>query len=279
MTVIKLADRVDTDFAGYKKLIRFYNECREYTNQTVHIDFYHLEWIDANLCALFEAIFYKLSKENNLQFATDLAFLESKFDVLFRNGFIQSDKKFDDVQHSTMPTVSFECGDKQFVSYVEKHLLEHRGMPEIHDELKEQIMEDLIEVFSNVHLHAQTVDPFFVSGQFYPKQRHLRFTMVDLGQGFLPKIEKATNGEIANSLDAIKWALNGNSSKVALENTPGGLGLSRILKYCEKHNGQLDIISGNGYWSSDYENTIAFKGGRELESPFVGTTINLSFKQ
>lgn len=103
--------------------------------------------------------------------------------------------------------------------------------------------------------------------------------MVDLGQGFLPKIENATNGKIANSLDAIKWALNGNSSKVALENIPGGLGLSRILKYCEEHNGQLDIISGNGYWSSDYENTI-FKGGRELGNhAFVGTTINLSFKQ
>ncbi len=136
MTVIKLADRVDTDFSGYKKLIRFYNECREYTNQIIHIDFYHLDWIDANLCALFEAIFYKLSKENNLQFATDLAFLENKFDVLFRNGFIQSDIKVEDIQRTTMPAMNFESMEKsKFVDYVETHLMTHRGMPEIRDEL------------------------------------------------------------------------------------------------------------------------------------------------
>ncbi len=280
MNIIKLEQKIITDFSGYKRLIKFYQDCTEFNNETLYIDFTNLEWIDANLCALFEAIFYKLSVENNLQFATDLELLQKKFDVLFRNGFIVSDKKFEDKQKSTMPAMNFLLSDKSgFVNYIQTHLMKHKGMPKaITDSLKEKIVEDLIEIFCNSHLYAKSEYPFFVSGQYYHKQKYLCFTMVDLGQGFLPRISKATSGNIDSSLKAITWALEGNSSKLPLDGIPGGLGLSRILKYCNEHNGQLDVITGDGYWSSAYENNI-LKGGRLLdEQTFVGTTINLSFK-
>jgi hypothetical protein len=154
----------------------------------------------------------------------------------------------------------------------------HRGMPkDLTNELKEKINEDLLEVFCNTQFHANTEEPFFVGGQFYPKQGLLKFTMVDLGDGFLPRIKKAT-GNIDNDLDAILWALQGNSSKIVLEDCPGGLGIKNILKYCQKSNGILQIISGNGFWSSDLENTI-FEQGRELPFSFIGSTINICFKK
>lgn len=278
MTVVQLTDRIDTSYSGYKKLLDFFNTCRDYTNQTIHIDFYNLEWIDANKCALLEAILYKLNKENGLTFATNGEFLKEKFDVLFRNGFIKTDEKVDDTRKSTLPSAHFDCTDKDgFIKYLETELMTHRGMPKLAPELREKIIDDLIEVFCNAHHHANTDDPFFVAGQYYPTAGVLKFTMVDLGDGFLPRIRKATDGQVDKSIDAISWALKGNSSKLALENTSGGLGIQGMYKYCKNHQGQLDIITGDGYWSTSHKDTI-FEPGRTIIGPtFAGSTINLVF--
>lgn len=280
MIVVKLSDRIETSYSGYKKLIEFYNTCRDYTNETIHINFYDLEWIDGNQCALLEAIIYKLNKENGLQFSTDFTFLKTKFDVLIRNGFIQTDEEVEDLHQSTVPIRQFEYSDKKgFIHYIENVLLKHRGMPQLTEDLKNKIIDDLIEVFCNSEHHAKSKEPFFVGGQFYPSAGVLKFTMVDLGDGFLPRINAATKGEIGTSLDAINWALKGNSSKLALEKTSGGLGIKGMHKYCTDQGGTLDIITGNGFWSTSQVGTI-FEDGRLLECPSLpGSTINLVFKQ
>lgn len=279
MITISLKDRIDTSFSGYKKLTSFYIECADYTNEIISMNLYDLEWIDGNMSALLDAILYKLEKENGLRFSTDFEFLKKKFDVLLRNGFIDIGEKIEDDRKSTVPMKSFDTGDKKgFINYVEGELMEHRGMPALTSTVKEQIIQDIIEVFCNSHYHANTTDPFFVAGQYYPRQRELRFTMVDLGDGFLPRISKATNGKIGTSLEAINWAVSGNSSKRILENTSGGLGLQNIRKYCTETGGTLDIVTGDGYWSTGYAGTI-FDGGRVLgANAFAGTTLNLTFR-
>lgn len=279
MIVAQLTDVIDSSYSGYKKLVNFYHDCRDYTNETISIDFYKLDWIDGNQSALLEAILYKLSKENGLTFSADIDFLKRKFDVLFRNGFINTGEKIEDDRKSTVPMKSFNCSDKNgFIRYVEGELMQHRGMPALKNKVKDQIIEDIIEIFCNAHLHANTTDPFFVAGQYYPKMGELRFTMVDLGDGFLPRIQNATHGRVTTSLEAINWAISGNSSKLALSHTSGGLGLKNIHKYCKENYGTLDIVTGDGYWSSSYQNTI-FTGGRQIGiSPFVGTALNLTFQ-
>ena len=123
-----------------------------------------------------------------------------------------------------------------------------------------------------------TTDPFFVGGQYYPRQGYLKFTMVDLGDGFLPRIKKVTADKITTNVDAILWALQGNSTKIVLDQCPGGLGIQSMYRYCLEHKGVLQIISNDGFWSSDLENTI-FESGRALPTPFLGTTINLLFQK
>ncbi len=277
MLVVALEGSIETSYSGYLKLIRFYNECSEYFNHRISLDLYRLNWIDANLCSLFEAILYKLNIENKLTFSTDFEFIKENFDVLLRNGFIQTENNVIDEQKSTIPSRNFELSDKEgFCKYIEQDLMEHRGMPQnLNKQLKEKIIEDLIEVFSNSHLHAETTLPFFVAGQYYPQSGVLKFTMVDLGEGFLPKIEKTTNGKVNSSLDAIAWALKGNTTK---KDAPGALGITGMRKYVKENEGVLDIITGDGYWSSGYEGTIYEDGRPLVDAIFVGTTINLTFK-
>ena len=154
--------------------------------------------------------------------------------------------------------------------------MNHQGMPKLEKKYYNRIVDDLIEIFTNYNFHSNTTLPFFAAGQYYPKSSQLKFTMVDLGDGFLKKINQV-NAEINTHSQAIQWALNGNSTKIC-DNTPGGLGISSIFDYCQKNKAELDIVTGSHYWSSTYIPT-AFSNGRPLsEKIFAGSLINLTFE-
>lgn len=279
--IYRLEDKITTGYSGHNQLSRFYHYCLSLPPKShIQIDFTWADWFDGNLCALLWAIVYELNKKYGHIFSTDEKEIKDRFDVMFRNGFLSSleDHGYDDRQ-STVPVKAFDCNDKEgFCHYVSNELLSHRGMPELSEDLKDRIAEDLLEVFCNSHYHANTQDPVFVGGQYFPKSGVLKFTMVDIGDGFLPRVNKATNGSVATHLDAVLWALQGNSTKQVLDNCPGGLGIKNMHKYCKENGGVLQIVSYEGYWSSDLEGSL-FQGGRELPAAFIGSTINLFFKK
>ena len=272
--ILTLQGELYTNFSGVRNLFDFYHKANDYSNTTVYIDMYHLGWIDANLSSLFHAILFKLGKENNLKFSTDLNFLKSKFDVLFRNGLFVTGNEVVDERQSTVVLKEFASDDdKGFIKYIKDDLLNHRGMPNFSENVKKGILNELIEVQNNILLHAKTPFPLFVCGQYYPRQNALIFSIVDLGVGFLPAIKTKTNGEVGNDYEAIIWALEkGNTTKT---DCPGGLGLYNLKEYCKKNNSNIQIITGNTFWSSEFETTIF--DYREFSNPFVGTIINLLF--
>lgn len=272
--IIHINQSLYTDYSGIKRLFNFYHQALEYYNTTIYIDFYNLEWLDANLSALFGAILYKLNKENNLLFSTDLNFVSDKFSVLFRNGFLSSEEKIIDNYNSTISFKDFDKNDKAgFVDYIENELLSHRGMPKLNKSTNDKILDSLIEVFCNIQIHSKTDQPFFVCGQFYPKNQEIIFTLVDLGIGFLPAINFKTNGKITNSIDAIKWSLQkGNTTK---DSNIGGIGLCDLYDYFKQSDGNIQIITGDTFWEKNLEKTIFDK--HNFDKPFVGSILNLFF--
>jgi hypothetical protein len=277
MITIELNNIINTGYSGYSKLIKFYHEANKYKNQEILICIKNLEWIDANLSALLDAILHKLAHENQLTFTIDSELAQQKFDVLLRNGFFKAPKSSVDIKKTTLPNAQFSVVDKtSYIRYLEDSLMKHRGFPEKLSHLKESIIDQLIEIFCNSHHHSGSEYPFFVSGQYFPKQKCLIFTMVDLGNGFLPKIMQV-EPKIKDSLAAIHWAIEGNSTKLKMEEIPGGLGLKGLLQYCSESNGGVQIVSGDGFWDSRDKGSM-FSDGRTIENQFVGTTVNLFFK-
>ena len=272
--IIKIDGNICTDFTGIKELFNFYHKANEYINTTIFIDFYELSWFDANLSALLGAIIHKLNVENNLTFSTDLVFLESQFDVLFRNGFLNQGAYLDDDRKSTIAYKNFELDDKNgFVSYIQDDLMKHRGFPELSEELYDIIIDSLIELFNNIQIHSKSTFDFFVCGQYYPRQNKLTFTILDLGVGFLPAINKKTNNVIQNNYDAILWSLERkNTTKIGC---PGGKGLYDLHQYLLNSGGDMQIITGDIFWSLSLDKTILKK--HRFEKPFVGSIINLCF--
>jgi len=279
LPVISIEGEIYTSSQGVNKLMQFYYEAVEYKDTVITVDFYNMDWLDANLTALLNAITYRLKKDNNIQLSADFEFLSKNFNVLFRNGWLK-DEHFNitDVQETTIPCTHFlPSQESDFLEYIDKTLLCHRGMPALEKSKRLRIQSDLIEIFTNIFRHARTDDPFFVCGQYYPTKGFFILTMVDLGVGFLPPIQQYTGGVINSDIDSIRWALSGKSSLINDPTTEiGGFGLEGIHKYCLDNKGVFQIYTGTDFWGTDLENTI-WQGFRTLKHSFQGSMLNLFF--
>jgi len=274
---ISISGKIMTDYLGHSQIMNFYHTCKKIKNRIVNIDFSNLRWFDANLVALLSATIYKLRNDNSLDFVTDLDFLNNNFDIFCRNGFIQTSSPREDDRKSTLPFKIFSPKDKDgFKNYIKEDLLSHRGMPKLTTGLRFQIYQDLFEIFANYDYHSNSQEYFFICGQFYPKYGFLKLTMVDVGDGFLPNIQKVTRNRIFSADAAIRWAVEGNTTKTQV-NTPGGLGIRGIHNYMLESNGRFDIITGDAYWSTYFSQVDLPNGCLKVNNTFCGTTINLSF--
>jgi hypothetical protein len=276
--VIKIEGKITTSLKGLSTLMQFYFEASKYFDSTIEVDFSKLTWIEANLSAFFKALTYKLKTENNLVLVTNFTYAYDNFHVLFRNGCFQhEDYNVEDLEKTTIPLNQFLPSEMQnFSDYIQKQLMANRGMNFIDKKIKNQIHSDLYDVFQNISRHARTELPAFICGQYYPNQKRFMLTLVDLGVGFLIPINQHQNGRINTDIDAIKWAVEGRSSKVLnTANEMGGFGLSGIYDYCMNNNGEFQIYTGTGFWSSDLVNS-GFTGSR-LSYSFQGSVLNLIF--
>lgn len=266
--------KILTDFKGHSDLLLFYNFCKQKTNCCITIDWNGLEMLDANLSALLCAMMHRLKKDNGLTFYLDVSCLRGDLNVFWRNGFakyiLKSDKCMPDDRQSTIHLKAFKVeGFDGYCDYIEKDLLKHRGIDDMKFKDKNKVKDSYLELFNNYEIHAETQEPILCCGQFFPSKGELKFTMVDLGCGFLKKIAEATKetDKINRAVDAIQWAIRGNSTKTEAK---GGTGLKKMLFYCKTSNSAIHIISNDSYWALDGSIT-----SHTVQQPFVGTTIHL----
>jgi hypothetical protein len=273
MSAIEISGVLKTEFGGIKKLYEFYNEALKYYDTKIYIDLKNLYFLDGNLCALLQSMLYRLNILNKLVFVADFEFIKENFNVLIRNGFISLDESFIDDRKSTIGLRQFDVKKPdEFIEYIKNDLMNHRGL-NLTEEMTERILYCFIEIFSNIELHSKTDEPFFACGQFFPENGTLKFSIVDIGNGFLPAISAKTNQVVNTSYDSILWALEErNTTKL---DAPGGLGLTELRDYFNRNGGQLQIITGDAFWSSEFDgNSVKYQS---FLNPCFGTMINLVF--
>lgn len=261
--------RILTNHEGYSKLIDFYHKCCEQElGSDILIDFEKLHWLDGNMAALVVGMLKKMEFERGFIFYVDPDEIGSRFGILVKNGLISGVEIVERENMAALALTGFEINeDQRFVKYIQKQLLSHASQ-NFDEKQKDKLMYALLELYSNVQKHARSKDPYFVCGQYFKNSKLLRFTLVDIGVGYLKPIQKFTNGKVDTSNKAIRWALKkGNTTS---PDSPGGLGLKDILDYCQETGAVFDIITGNSYWSTSHKP----KKVRE----FCGTTVNLTFK-
>lgn len=266
--------KINTDFKGYSELLAFYNFSKRHRNCCIVIDWRNLEILDANLSAILCGMMHRLKKENQLTFFLDVKQLSGSLSVFWRNRFakyvLKSTKEPEDTRGSTIPLRAFSVEHFDgYCNYIENELLQHRGIEMMKFKDKTKVKDSYMELFTNYEIHSETTEPILCCGQFFPSAGELKFTMVDLGSGFLKKIAEYTKNtdKIEKCVDAIQWAIRGGSTK---QDANGGTGLKKMLFYCKSSSSSIHIVSDNTYWA--FDGTIT---NHRIEQPFVGTTIHL----
>lgn len=269
-----------TDVRGYEQLGHFFRHASKFRNCQYRLDWNGLIAMDANLTSILMGMMHLLKNGNGLHFFLDMAFLRGELNVFYRNGFAnyvlgKPQEKPDDQRKSTIRVKATHLTDPDnFITYIEQEFLAHRGLEDLSHTVRRRFKDCYLEIFCNADLHAATDKPVLTCGQYYPKSKELKFTFVDLGQGFLPKIEEYTRNTdtpIKHADRAISWAVRGGTTKTE---APGGSGLSTMLTYCRKNNGSLHIVTSGCYWYFDQDKIYSFA----LQNPFLGTTIHLIFR-
>jgi len=242
----RVEGRLTSGPSSFEKLYSIYENFQNSDPKRILLDFSQVQWMDANLCAVLDSIIFVLNRDFGHLFFINKNQIKGKFDIFQRNGFLKSTDSSEyliDNHDTSIRMTRFTCdSDGEFYEYIGDQLFGHRAFSEIPN-IKSELLEHFLEIFANIQTHAQTKGPVFACGQYYPKNKVLKFTLVDIGVGFFEPIAEFTRGKVKTVDEAILWALaERNSTK---PDAPGGLGLTSLKNYCDK-KGHIFRIVTNG---------------------------------
>jgi hypothetical protein len=274
-TTIALSGHIMTNTHGIRKLLEWYQNASNYPGKIIYTCCKDLEWLDANLAALWSALIYRLKEENKINVIIDEESLSKRFSILIRNGFSQPEVADFGLQQTFIRNANFSSKqDKEFTTYISQEILQQKQIRNLPVQLKGLLEQNLSELYENVLKHAGTNHPLFICGQFYPTRNELVVSVVDLGQTFLPRISARTEGLIVDQSGAIDWALKGNSE---MGEDGGGHALKCIREYFDSQGHALQILTGNGYWhSADAKSLMG--AHRTLTAVMPGTMVSFFLK-
>jgi len=263
--------------------IDIHNKILESTN--VSLNFKYASFIRNNYLSILGLAIEKLKNEGGeyeIIRPDDTRVLKAMKDIEFLDKFTELSKGSD--SYKTMIRYTNIVDDKdvklgEFFGYFQEKLL--RRVKNISKPLANKIIQKVFELFSNVFRHSESDLGLFCSGQFYPQNDKFYFTIVDGGVGIKKNVNKYFEKEFSkekklfstkkykekDAVECIKWAIQEGHSTTG----KGGLGLALLMELIKKSDGQLEIISDNGYY--------AIKNGtvhsKLLDDVFDGSIISI----
>jgi len=271
MSNIKLAlPEIRHDQAGLEALIRLYTQTKDCNFDDIDIDMSATSWFDADMCAAFGAILYRLGERLNTVRLTNIRSGVEK--ILLKNGFLShyGREKIPDRWGTTIPYQRFDVkDDRYFADYIETELMHRSEMPAMSTGLLKKFRESIFEIFSNAVLHSRTEQGIFSCGQFFPARNQLDFSVTDLGIGIRQNVKQNTGLDLT-PVAAIEWATEGRNTTKRGQ-IPGGLGLKLLGEFIDLNGGRIQIVSDAGYWRREKGKTFI----ANLNQPFPGTVVSV----
>ena len=270
-TVTLTLPSIDHDKVGFEALAHLYAQCDPFPPRNIVIDMRATSWIDADMCAPLGGVICMLERRlKRVEFVS----AESKLKhVLMRNGFLfhHGGEKITDAYDTTITYQRFNIKDEiAFSSYVVNELMLHLRVVNLQNKLHKDFSKNVSEIFNNATQHSSTQVGVFSCGQFFPTKKSLVFTVADMGIGMHQSVRDFLQRDMP-AIEAIKWAVEGNTTKQQQQGVPGGMGLKLISRFFDSNEGYVRIVSGDGYW-------VKSKGQVNAESlapSFPGTVVSL----
>lgn len=262
-----LTDNIKTNLSGLEKLIEL--AYLEPEDKLIDIDMAKLKFLDANLISVLAAILFRKYWDG---YTVKLSNIKPKIREIFeRNHFFPSDNETFNPQETVMEFKVFSPDSvEKFIRYINEQLLDKSQFPKMADSYKKQIRSKIQELFANAVEHGKA-QHIYCCGQHFPKNGVMNFTIVNLGITIKDNVNKYLN-ETWEASKAIEWASQeGHSTAVSESNPTRGLGLSLLQDFIVKNNGELSILSDNGFWSIKNKKPSI----QQVEKKFLGTIINI----
>ncbi|MFH1075271.1 MAG: ATP-binding protein [Pseudomonadota bacterium] len=200
------------DDSGFQALVTLESETKSCLLDKIDIDMGKTSWFDAEMCAAFGSILYRLGERLNTISLTNIR--PNVEEILLKNGFLShyGRKQIPDRWGTTIPYQRFDVkDDRYFADYIERELIHRAEMPTMSQGLLKKFRESIFEIFSNAVLHSHTKLGIFSCGQFFPKRNRLDFSVADLGVGIRQNI-KVNTGLNLSAEAAIHWATEGRNT-------------------------------------------------------------------
>ena len=274
--VYNFSGNLNDNIKTYEQIGELYAHLIQKKNKKISVDFTKVNFISANLLAALGACLDYTIKNNGHEVYVNGLNKKIK-DLMARNGF---NRHFnfatkEDTFKKSIKYEIFKATTEQltyFEKYMSIYIFEHKGIPSMSTEYRYRIIDNLLEIFNNVsdHVDSQNV---YVCGQFFEKNKNLKFSIVDIGETFRDIIKEyfISKGQIPPQ-KCIEWAVQtGHSTKT---DKPGGLGLSTLLEFLQYNRGSFTILSG----SECYVYSIGGAQTRELHAGFPGTVVTIEIK-
>jgi len=256
--------------AGFQTLVRLRARTKDCLFDDIEIDMNWTTWLDADMCAPFGAILYRLSDRMNTVKLVNVRRDVNR--ILSKNGFLShyGGDKLPDTWGTTIPYRRFEAkDDRYFASYIEEEFVRRSEMPKMSVGLVKKFRESVFEIFSNAVIHSQTKLGIFSCGQYFPKRDRLDFAVADLGIGIRQNVLRNAGLDLRAD-QAISWATEErNTTKKG--RIPGGLGLKLLKEFITLNRGRIQIVSDSGYWALEQGEVIS----GELKYRFPGTVVSI----
>lgn len=269
---------IHTNFDGFSQLVTLNDIFESCVDGECVVDVGGVGWLDANMCSPFGAIIRKhLVGGKNIQI---LGIQENIREIWRKNGFsdLLGWTKTDDTWKTTIKYRSFDREDNTtFQDYIATHFKPGaHGLPIMSEALLKRFRASLFEIYDNAVHHSETSLGIFACGQQFPKNSRLDFSIADLGIGMQQRIWNSKNMRFS-ALEAIEWAMSGNTTRQKEDGRPGGLGLRLLRDFIELNGGKIVTVSGIGYWElkRNKETMKPFVIQKTLDHPFPGTVVTI----
>ncbi len=145
------------DRAGFDALVKLNAMADDVFLDDIEIDMSQAVWFDADMCAPFGAILYRLgAKLNTVRLVNIQPQVEN---ILSKNGFLSSygREKIPDNWGTTIPYQRFDVkDDRYFAAYMEREIVHRQEMPKMSTGLLKKFRESVFEIFSNAVGHSRT---------------------------------------------------------------------------------------------------------------------------
>lgn len=268
---------VHSNCEGYEHLGELARATKDLFAGALELDMSGVDFIDASMAAPLGAILARVTDRFNtveivaLRGGVERILRENRFLTNFRYEPLDGDN------HMIMPFRRLRLSDEGvFEEYVSRQL-QSKHMYRITDGTSRLFKRKIFEIYQNAVIHSESKIGIFVSGQFFPQQNRLNFTVADAGIGIRGAVRRYFKRPKIGSIPALKWALEPSNTTKRGGPRPGGLGFQFLQDFSRINKGKFQIASRFGFYEFDGGSESADNRDTfwKMSADFPGTAVTI----